>query len=230
MKKTVIIAVSAAVLIAAGIFVAIKVKSGQDFDLNDPETWCAPGVKNDVSPEDAVKIGVGMSFERVVELIGRPLRDEGSGGWIMVWKLKNGDDFKVAFRRRAGSEIAGDLVAFSIDPGRRGPDYSELNAENGLDVIVWQMSAGSYSFGLMEHSETPRGQLDPELRNLIGVNAEQMKQILSSYSAGEDDVTVVVWQNPLSSYLPECYIDMGGEDMEAKKRAYVDNICKMLFD
>ena len=142
MKKTVIIAVSAAVLIAAGIFIAVKVKSGQAFDLDDPETWCAPDVKNDVSPEDAAKIDVGMSFERVVELIGRPLRDEGSGGWIMVCKLINGDDFKVAFRRRSGSEIAGDLVAFSIDPGRRGPDYSELNAENGLDVIVWQMSAG----------------------------------------------------------------------------------------
>ena len=114
MKRIMTIVITIVILTAAGIFIAFNVRSEKAFDLNDPTTWYAPSVKNEVALKDAEKITVGMSFESIVSLIGRPLRDEGSGGWIMVWQLENGDDLKIAFRRKSGTQILGDLIAFDI--------------------------------------------------------------------------------------------------------------------
>ena len=115
MKRIMTIVITIVILTAAVIFIAFNVRSEKAFDLNDPETWYAPSVKNEVALEDAEKITVGMSFESIVALLGRPLRDEGSGGWIMVWQLENGDDLKIAFKRIPGTQISGDLIAFDIN-------------------------------------------------------------------------------------------------------------------
>ena len=110
------------------------------------------------------------------------------------------------------------------------PEYFGLDASNGLDVYVWQMAGNSYSFGVLSHSETPRGMLDTELMNLRGVEADRMRVILSSYyQIGSDKVYVIPWQHPFSSYLPELFIIEEGEDPQVKREEYIKKIRRMLF-
>ena len=110
--------------------------------------------------------------------------------------------------------------------------YYGLDASNGLDIIVWQMAENSYSFGLLEHSEEQREWLSEELMHLKGVNADQMKTILSSYDVSEDDIYIIPWQNPISSYIAELWIAFDSENIEAKTEKYeeyVENIRDMLL-
>ena len=123
------------------------------------------------------------------------------------------------------------------------PEFFDLDASNGLDVVVWQMAPEYYSFVLLPHAETQRDWLDEELMELSrsgelrdrrvgrsgGVDAEQMRVILASYGVGEDAVSIVYWQNPISSYIPESMIMLDGEDSAEKERAYLDGIRTMLF-
>ncbi len=110
------------------------------------------------------------------------------------------------------------------------PEYFDLDDTNGLDVYVWQMAAGSYDFALLPHTDTPReGSAVMELMGLIGVNADQMRMILSTYAVEQEKIHVIVWQNPLSSYIGRYWLIIGDEDMEQIRNDYVDNIRKMLF-
>ena len=109
------------------------------------------------------------------------------------------------------------------------PEIFQMDASKGLDVIVWQMAEELYSFGILEHAETPRDWLDPELLNIRGYSADEMRIILAAYGAKEADVTIVPWQNPISSYLPDYLIVRTGEDPEAKRQAYIEGVRAMLF-
>ncbi len=112
-----------------------------------------------------------------------------------------------------------------------GLDYSEylgLDASRGLDVYVWQMSKGSYSFGLLPHKDEPRQWISDELMNLVPADAEDMREILATYNVEEDKIYIIPWQNPLSSYIGEYWLIREGEDVEAKRAAYIGNIRDML--
>ncbi len=115
------------------------------------------------------------------------------------------------------------------------PEYFGLDASDGLDVVVWQMSESVYSFGLLEHSDNHRDWLSDEFMKFcgaIGTNTEQMKTILSSYTINEEKVYIVPWQNPVSSYISEYWSIMEGEDdssVKSRRQAYIDNIRKLLF-
>lgn len=91
------------------------------------------------------------------------------------------------------------------------PGYFDIDASNGLDIVVWQMSKNSYDFGLLPHSEKERDWLDEELRNLKPVSAEQMRIILSTYKIDKSKMNIVIWQNPVSSYIPEDLMGHGGD-------------------
>ncbi len=113
----------------------------------------------------------------------------------------------------------------------RYPEYFGLDASDGLDVYVWQMAKNNYSFGLLPHTEQGRDWISHELMNLRGTNAEEMSVILSTYNINENDIYIIPWQNPLSSYLAEWQIIVEGEDTEdldAKRQAYVEHIRQML--
>ena len=112
------------------------------------------------------------------------------------------------------------------------PEFFDLDASNGLDAVVWQLAPEHYAFVLLPHAERPREWLDEELMELSrsgGVTAEQMRVILASYGVGEDAVSIVYWQNPISSYIPESMMTLDGEDSAEKERAYLDGIRAMLF-
>ena len=108
------------------------------------------------------------------------------------------------------------------------PEYFGLDASGGLDVIVWQMAEELYAFGLLPHSDTPRGMIDEELMSLRAVNAEQMRKILDSYSIADDDIYIIPWQNPISSYLCEYFIHFAGKDPTEARQAYIEKIREMI--
>ncbi len=80
------------------------------------------------------------------------------------------------------------------------PEYFGLSAFKGLEVCVWQLAEGSYSWGLMEG--TNREKTNEELWELRGTSTEEMRLILASYDIPEENVFIRPIQKPYSSYVP----------------------------
>lgn len=109
-------------------------------------------------------------------------------------------------------------------------EYFDLDTAKGLEVYVWQMTPRSYSCGVLPGSD--REMTFDELIKLKGASIAEMRAILSAYDVAEEDVSVIPWQNPISSYLPEYWISLKGETpAEAEKRrdGYIAGIRDMLF-
>lgn len=128
----------------------------------------------------------------------------------------------------AGGDVS---AAFDLQPLRaQYPEYFDLDASTGLDVYVWQMSPGSYSFGLLPHTASPRDSTAQELLALRGASSEQMRYILAAYALAPEDIHVIAWQNPVSSYIPEYWIvTENGESPEEKQAQYIETVRAMLF-
>lgn len=84
------------------------------------------------------------------------------------------------------------------------PSYSAYDFSRKYDVYVWQMAQNSFSFGLLESKQ--RSWLDDELWNLKGVRAAEMRQTLLKNNLGPNDVYIVRWQHPLSSYIGDFWV------------------------
>ena len=110
------------------------------------------------------------------------------------------------------------------------PEYFGLDASKGLDVYVWEMAEDCYYFGLLPHSEEKRDCLSVELLNLQGVDADKMRRILSTYNIEENDINIIPWQNPISSYIGDFWITYEGENIEEKQKAYIESVRNMLFE
>lgn len=108
------------------------------------------------------------------------------------------------------------------------PQYFDLDASNGLDIVVWQMGKDSYDFGLLPHSEEKRDWLDEDLKALKPVSAAQMRIILSTYKIDTSKMYIEIWQNPFSSYIPEDLIGHGG-DAPFLTMEYKNKIRRMLL-
>ena len=122
-------------------------------------------------------------------------------------------------------------AAFDLQPLRaQYPEYFDLDASAGLDVYVWQMAPDSYCFGLLPHTASPRDSTAQELLALRGASSEQMRYILAAYALDPDDIYVIPWQNPISSYIPECWIvTENGESLEEKQAQYIETVSAILF-
>ena len=135
-----------------------------------------------------------------------------------------GDKGSFAFGVRFGDESS------ALESLKRSvPEYFDLDHSNGLDVYVWQMAKDHYSFGLLPHSETQREWISAELMNLKGISVEDMRLILDTYGIAQEDIYVIPWQNPISSYIGGYWIVSEGEDPEQKRSAYVQDLRDMLF-
>ena len=128
----------------------------------------------------------------------------------------------------AGGDVS---AAFDLQPLRaQYPEYFDLDASAGLDVYVWQMAPDSYYFGLLPHAASPRDSTAQELLALRGASSEQMRYILAAYALDPDDIHVIPWQNPISGYIPECWIvTENGESLEEKQAQYIQTVSAMLF-
>ena len=56
-----------------------------------------------------------------------------------------------------------------------------------------------------------------------------MRQILSTYNIDENDINIIPWQNPISSYIGDFWITYEGENIEEKQKAYIESVRNMLF-
>lgn len=108
------------------------------------------------------------------------------------------------------------------------PQYMNLDASNGLDVIVWQMNEVYYSFGLLPHTDEKRDNFSSELFDLTTVYAKNMRRILAAYDIDKDKIYVIPWQNPDSLYISPIFVI--GEDGEYMMdiNDYIDKIRTML--
>ncbi|MCR5456611.1 MAG: hypothetical protein K6F14_00855 [Clostridiales bacterium] len=112
------------------------------------------------------------------------------------------------------------------------PEYFGLNASDGLDVMVCQFSQNSYYFGLVESGEKNQDDNEGILTRYISLKvamADEMRIILSTYNVDESDITIVPYQNPLSSYICPYFFHRDGEDHAEKQRQYINSIYNMLF-
>ena len=151
---------------------------------------------------------------------------KGSYRLLVSFSVKEGGKY-VSYKTWATFSVGETLDVDSLRA--KFPRYFGISPENGLDVYVWQMAKNSYSFGLLPHSEEERQMFDPELMNLKGASADEMRAILSSYNISEKRIHVIPWQNPLSSYIGEWWLIKEGEDADEKMREYAAFARGMLF-
>ena len=177
------------------------------------------------------QISAQMQDGSYIRIIGYSLSDN-----TMVDIEQNGKRYAVSDREFqeylsricAGGDVS---AAFDLQPLRaQYPEYFDLDASAGLDVYVWQMAPDSYYFGLLPHAASPRDSTAQELLALRGASSEQMRYILAAYALDPDDIHVIPWQNPISSYIPECWIvTENGESLEEKQAQYIQTVSAMLF-
>ena len=98
------------------------------------------------------------------------------------------------------------------------PEYFALGTFKGLEVYVWQMAENDYRFGLMQG--TNREKTLEEKMALQGATAEEMALILSTFDIEDNDIFVIPWQNPISSYMVT--------EEQVKNPEYINNIYAML--
>ena len=98
MKKSTKIALTALVIIiilcSASFIVCYAMGV---FDKNDHETWFEEAKNGGIDYKAAQEIKVGMTLEEIVEMIGKPQRDVGSGTFLMEWDIKSGEVLLVSF-------------------------------------------------------------------------------------------------------------------------------------
>ena len=110
------------------------------------------------------------------------------------------------------------------------PDYFDLPTSKGLEVYVWQMAPDSYSCGVLPG--TNREKTLEELIKLKGATIAEMQVILSTYGIAVENISIIPWQNPVSSYIAGYWISQKDEDpavVEKRKQEYIDGIRQMLF-
>jgi hypothetical protein len=96
------------------------------------------------------------------------------------------------------------------------PAFFDLPTDKGLAVYVWKLSEDAYSCILLPDSGKTREAT--ELWEMKSVNLQEMRTILSSYSVSPEDVAVIPWTNPLSSFYSPTDED------------YVESLREMLFE
>lgn len=121
-KKTVIATIVFVAVFA--IAVVIICSATGVFDKNDHNTWYEEARNGGIGDEMVEKITVGMTFSEVVDIIGKPQRDTGSGVWIMEWDMKSGKVLAVCFNPVTDAKAKGssnadyersDLISYHIE-------------------------------------------------------------------------------------------------------------------
>ncbi len=112
----------------------------------------------------------------------------------------------------------------------RFPEYFDLSTFKGLEVYVWEIVPERYSCGVLPG--TNREKTSEELMNLKAATAGEMRAILSTYDIPKENIAIIPWHHPLSSYKGEYWITWKDEDpdtAERRRQAYVDRIREVLL-
>lgn len=182
---------------------------------------------------DTVEIRTQVMFDADIHVYvdGQEIRkthyDSDYWGYSFIMPDK---DVLVTARFYTKDEIWGTETVDLAALREKYPDYFDLGTFKGLEVYVWQMAPGSYSCGVM--LGTNRNKTLEELMNLKGATLAEMRAILSTYDIDEEDIFVIPWQNPISSYIADYWISQKDEDpasVERRKQEYIDGIRQRLF-
>ncbi len=113
---------------------------------------------------------------------------------LVEWKLRRTEngDYTVL------SDVSADPPPAAKTLQERFPEYFGLSAFKGLELYVWQMAPGSWYCGLMEG--TNRLKTEEELRSLPPATVQEMRTILAAYDVPEEEIFVIPFNHPLSSY------------------------------
>ncbi len=107
-----------------------------------------------------------------------------------------------------------EAVPVSDEIAERFPEYCGLDESKGLTVYVWQMGHESYSFGLMEG--TPETHEGIALMRMKTARAEDMTEILNSYTLPRSEILLVPYQHMLSSYISKIWVyDENGKVLQS---------------
>lgn len=87
MKKVIFVFIS--VLVTLSIIVICCATNV--FDKKNPNTWFEENGKNVITHKDIEQLKIGMSLEQVIDILGKPQKDEGSGAIIFVWKMESNE-------------------------------------------------------------------------------------------------------------------------------------------
>lgn len=157
------------------------------------------------------------------------LRLNDSDGQLYVDKKNFNSNELVSSGRLVFEDDCIQIVPVETNAIEKYSEYFGMDASDGLDIYVWQLAENNYSFGLLPHTSTQRDWLSSELLSLQGTDADEMRQILSTYHIDESDIYIIPWQNPISSYIGDYWIISEGESLEEKQEGYIKSIRNMLF-
>lgn len=113
-RMKLIVTIFVAFVIIASMLVVVCYATGV-FDKNNHNTWFEPVKNGGVDDALVEQIKVGMTFSEIVEIIGKPQKDIGSGAWQMEWKLESGDKLVVSFNSTASENNEDKSVAEFIE-------------------------------------------------------------------------------------------------------------------
>lgn len=84
---------------------------------------------------------------------------------------------------------------------KKFPEYFDLPTDKGLEVYIWQMSESNYQCGLMAGTNTNK--TNEQKQSLKPATIQEMRLILSTYSLPTNDIFLIAYSHPLSSYSYE---------------------------
>ena len=183
---------------------------------------------------DTVEIRTGVLHDADIHVyvdgqeIGKSHYDSDYWGYSFIMPDK---DVQITARFYTKDEVWGTTTVDESVLREKYPEYYDLSTFKGLEVYVWQMAPNSYFCGVMEG--TNREKTLEEIMSLKGTGIDEMKAILSTYDIPKENISIIPWQNPISSYLGEYWISETGEGPDAaavRRQEYVDMLRDMLLD
>lgn len=81
------------------------------------------------------------------------------------------------------------------------PQYFDCTTDKGLEIYIWQMAANSYFCGLLPGKNS--NYTDSTLMRLVPATIEEMRIIVASYHLPQEEVVILPFRYPYSSYYYE---------------------------
>lgn len=204
------------VLLCRDIELACDEKVIRQMDLNGKKQYSTALLEFSTGRRLVTICPLAFGEVGVKERVKNVLNYKKSAFWLIVVAIIACGVVTVCFATNPKQELPQEQ---RIDELRsKYPEYFDLITSKGLEVYVWQLAKDSYSFGLMPG--TNREKTLEELMSLKGASAAEMALILSTYEIEDENIFVIPWGNPISSYM------VGTGDMETPE--YINNIRTML--
>lgn len=82
-----------------GLALSVSAVIINQYNKLDTETYFANPPEKKITRGDIDKLKIGMSFEEVIDILGRPQRDEASGAISFTWDLNKSEKLVAYFER-----------------------------------------------------------------------------------------------------------------------------------